>query len=667
MMKHQVQSLTAVSWREPGSVASTWLVLSVATILLATLFGSPPLFTGLYLTYQALFVALPGTVLLLISLKRKLQPVEFAAKAIVIGQCFEMLAGLCFSALRLELVYPILPFLYAAAGWLVRDRFISSFAPVTYGPAQLLICAVASIFLLFAASLFNFDPVVDQHYTWVGAFANAVTAGWPPTEPFLMNVPLHYHYLYNVHIGMAAGTMGIPIVLVAARLAIIFHSLSFILCLFAFSSARTGQGGWGVVAAVSILLTFGYSEVMWKIYHLATASIMYRVASTIVAFQIFLLLLDEILAPKNKRIGIWLLTMAIFVGSGTRAMLLPMLGAGVGLLLLTNLSNRAIAWDYAKLLLIVAACIIAGMVVFLGLGSGQSDGTKLILIQPLNLNVSEWATGKHSPVVETLLVWGCPPWLTSFAYLLIALCGRMTFLLPGVMYATCTAELDRGLKALLGGVAIGGVVLLVVVETVVPQEIWAFYWYADIALALMGALGLRAMWYAPRRGRVASILLLLSGLLFIAQATEFSAGFASKLTQTNFPTPTPTFQDPGLGDMARTLQKTINSGDVLVAGGNFGTFDERPLAASVPGLQLFASRYILSVYAKRTTVDPRVASRLWLLNNDLSSPFDRDKVKKDVDGNRSLYFLWIGQREPLDQRGLSRISSSNDWSLWKVE
>lgn len=645
---------------------AVWAAVLLATILLSSLFGAALKTSSLYAIYQIGFVILPGACLVLLAARRKLRPASFAAKAIIVGQCFEMLTGLVCMICSAKALYPFLLIGYIVGAWVLRRKFAAVLLPSSERYTTKAIAFVIAVFLVFAASLFNFDPVVDQHFTWVAAFAQSVTGAWPPTEPFLMDVPLHYHYLYNVHVGMAAYTTGVPVVVIASRTAIIFHSLAFILCLFAFASARIGLGMLGVVAATAMLLTFGYSEVMWKEFHFATASIMYRVASTIVAFQIFVLLVDEALTPKKERVSVWLLCLAMFAASGTRANLLPMFAAGLGMLGLVHCRDRSRVLDSAALFAIAAACIVAGSVLFLGAGIGPSDGTKLLLLHPLNLAVADWGGGELSPFVTTLQRAGAPDWLTSICYLIVALCGRLTFLLPGAVYVVCGSNrVDRDTKILLGGVALGGLTLLLLVETVVSQEVWAFYWYADIALALLGAAGLWCMWCDQPRSKIAALGVVLSCALFVMQAAEFSIGFLPKLAHSTFPTPAPAFQTASLEKVSRSLVGVAKAGDVFVTGGDFKEVDDRPFAAVVPGLQLYGSRSILPVYASRTNVNPHVASRLWLLNNDLASYSDRAKVRADVGNRRSLYMLWIGPT-PLDRVGMSLVASWPAESLWKI-
>jgi hypothetical protein len=231
-----------------------------------------------------------------------------------------------------------------------------------------------------------------------------------------------------------------------------------------------------------------------------------------------------------------------------------------------------------------------------------------------------------------------------------------------------TSVVDGSLRALLGGVVLGGVAILVFVEAVVPQEIWAFYWYADICLAVLGAAGLRALWL--RRATPSPWIrtaLALTILLFAVQLGDFSLGFGPKLRATALPTPEPGFSaGPDFPALVKALDKTVLPGDVLVTGGRFGSFDERVLPAQIPELQLYAARPILPVYGARVRVDPRVASRMWLIHDDLAAPAARRAVRQDVGPRRALYLLWLGER-PDDASGLAPIDTWPTMSLWRVE
>ena len=615
------------------------------------LFGVSLLAALAYATYVALFIILPGVVHYGLASRSAQAPFVFAAKAAVVGQCVEMSAGLLASMAGAHALYPFLPLLYLAELVSWRRRILANIDAGEGGPRILpaVISLVVALFLVLAGSLVAFQESIDQHFTWIAAFSNVAVTQWPIHEPFLMDVPLHYHYLFNIHVGTAARTFGIPLILVASRLAIIFHVFLFVLMLHAFCRSRFGAGWLGTPAAVQLLLTFGSSAVLWPYFHLATAPIIFQLTSTAVAFGIFLVLCDEILGPpgQESQRPYALIVFLMLVASGTRANLLPMLCGGIGLVLVAHVRQGYKRLAYLGLLGAAMLAIIAGAVFFLGMGGGGSNGTSLLLIRPLNVAVSEVQEDVYSPIVQTLLAAGLPRELTAMAYLLVAILGRMTFLLPGVIFALVDtgSGIERNLRVMVGGVALAGIGLLVFIEAVLPQEIWAFYWYADIGFALLGVAGLRALWQRRvTRPVLAGAALLASTLLFVLQLWDSYPRFAQALSVTRLPTPAPVFQTlPGFKELVQTLEQHVVPGDVLVTGGIFWIFDDRVLPAAVPGLQLYASRIILPIYEARVNVDPRVASRLWLIRDDLRDSAARATILTDVGPSAACTFLWFGE------------------------
>lgn len=668
-------ALTSAHARGIVQCALVWLALLLVTSGMAVLFGVPLLAALAYAAYVALFVILPGVVHYGLAPRSAQVSFVFAAKATVVGQCIEMSAGLLASMTGAHALYPFLPLLYLAELVFGRRRILANIdAGDVPKILPLLISLVVPLFLVFAASLFGFDKRIDQHFTWIAAFSNVAVTQWPIHEPFLMDVPLYYHYLFNIHVGMAARTAGIPLILVASRLAIIFHGFLFVLMLHAFCQSRFRAGWLGTPAAVQVLLTFGLSTaVMWPYFHFATALIIFQLASTAVAFEIFLVLCDEILGPSGRvsQRPYVLIVFLMLVASGTRANLLPMLCGGIGLLLLAHVRQGYERVAYVGLLGAAMLAMVAGAVFFLGIGDAGANGTSLLLFSPLNVAVSEVQAHRYAPLVQTLLTAGLPTPLTVMAYLLVAVLGRMTFLLPGVIFAVVATDggIERNLRVMLAGVALAGISLLVLIEAVLPQEIWAFYWYADIGFALLGAAGLRALWQRRRTQPVlAGGALLVSTLLFVLQLWDFSSGFAQKLSVTELPTPAPVFQTvPRFEELVQTLEQHVAPGDVLVTGGKVQSLDDRALPAAVPGLQLYASRIILQIYGARVNVDPRVASRLWLISDNLRDPAGRARIRTNVGASRALYLLWLGEKVPADRTGLSPVGSWPGMSLWRVE
>jgi hypothetical protein len=66
-------------------------------------------------------------------------------------------------------------------------------------------------------------------------------------------------------------------------------------------------------------------------------------------------------------------------------------------------------------------------------------------------------------------------------------------------------------------------------------------------------------------------------------------------------------------------------------------------------------------------VDPRVASRLWLVNDNLHDAAARARIRQDVGRSRALYLLWVGEGPPADRTGLFPVGSWPAMSLWRVE
>ena len=666
--------LTSVPERGIVQCALVWLALLLVSTGMAVLFGVSLLAASAYAAYVALFIILPGVVHYGLASRSAQLPFVFAAKAVVVGQCVEMSAGLLASMAGGMALYPFLPLLYLAELVFWRRRILANIeAGEEPGILPAVVSLVVALFLVLAGSLVAFQESIDQHFTWIAAFSNVAVTQWPIHEPFLMDVPLHYHYLFNIHVGTAARTFGIPLILVASRLAIIFHVFLFVLMLHAFCRSRFRAGWLGTPAAVQLLLTFGSSAVLWPYFHLATAPIIFQLTSTAVAFGIFLVLCDEILGPAGheSQRPYALIVFLMLVASGTRANLLPMLCGGIGLVLIAHVRQGYQRAAYVGLLGAAMLAIIAGAVFFLGMGGGGSNGTSLLLIRPLNVAVSEVAKDVYSPIVRTLLAAGLPRELTAMAYLLVAILGRMTFLLPGLIFALVGtgSGIERNLRVMVGGVALAGIGLLVLIEAVVPQEIWAFYWFADIGFALLGAAGLRALWQRRvTRPVLAGAALLASTLLFVLQLWDSYPRFSQALSVTRLPTPAPVFQTlPGFKELVQTLEQHVVPGDVLVTGGNFWTFDDRVLPAAVPGLQLYASRLVLPIYEARVNVDPRVASRLWLIRDNLRDSVARATILTDVGPSRGLYFLWFGETVPADRTGLSPVGRWPLMSLWRIE
>ncbi|MEA2883936.1 MAG: hypothetical protein QOH32_3192 [Bradyrhizobium sp.] len=676
------ESARRISVREaayqPWLTAAAFIigVFSLLAIV-ARLFGVPPLESFKYAVYVTFYVILPGIILYGGVRREPEHWFEFTVKAWVAGSCLEMASALFAIVSGLKGLYPFFPLLYVTIAIAIRQRIVGR---ITRPPASMprldaLLFPFVAVTVIVASALYDFRDVLDQHFTWIAAFANVAVNFWPIPEPFLMGVPLNYHYLFNIHVGMASYTLNIPTILVASRLAIILHVFLFMGMIYAFCRSWLCSGWIGLAVCLQILFTFGVSQPLWDYFHFATAAILYELPSATISLAVFLLLSDEVLRlfdqKQTQTAPYLLLGLLLLVASGVRANLLPVFIGGLGFLLLGHIRDPADKRRAFCLLIAAVASFSFGLWFFYGLG-GPGDGTKLLFLDPLNAAVSEVGRGRYSPVFAWLVAHNVPTVISSGLYLIVALCGRLTFLLPGVLFfwlGKAKTDSEWNVSLLFGGVALAGLAILVFVGSGVPQEVWAFYWYGDVGLAIAGAAGLHWFWQVRAKARVAwSIALTYAALTLGLQVYLVAKPAIAAVVAGSFPQPYPVYSSGVIYPLlVESLQRTAKIGDVLVTGGLVDKFDERPLAASIPGLQLFAPRSVLWVYSKRTPVDSRLKDRLFLLNDRLSEKESLDGVRRAVPPDRTLYLLWIGEEPPPYQDRIKLQSRWAGFSLWQVQ
>ena len=103
-------------------VLLAWGFLFTSTCGVCILFGTPLESALRYLAYQIAFAILPGVPIYALAARRTETPIAFATKVVVVGQCFEMTAGLLLTMLGWHAIYPMLPFVCMAAVWLARKQ-----------------------------------------------------------------------------------------------------------------------------------------------------------------------------------------------------------------------------------------------------------------------------------------------------------------------------------------------------------------------------------------------------------------------------------------------------------------------------------------------------------------------------------------------------------------
>jgi hypothetical protein len=245
-----------------------WFLMAafLSLALLCAVFGAPFSYSMKYFIYTVVYIIVPGSVAYGLSRSRAEHWFGFLVKSWIVGNAVEMTAGLLAVMTGMKAYYPLLGLLYAGMAVAFRHRIgaVGLTSPTTspnYTATDIAAFAALSGGLISAAALYNFDTVIDQHFTWIAAFAGATVNHWPVPEPFLMDVPLNYHYLYNIHVGMASYVTGVPLIIVSARLSLATHALLFLAMLFVFCRNRFDYRWVGLIAAAQLLMTFGYSKI----------------------------------------------------------------------------------------------------------------------------------------------------------------------------------------------------------------------------------------------------------------------------------------------------------------------------------------------------------------------------------------------------------------------
>ena len=659
-----------------------WVLGTVASVLLiAPSFGASLRPTLAYLSYLTGYELLPGACVYLLLVKRPRGLATVFLHGLLVGLLLEVWTYLLLIRLGATAQHWLYPAGVAAlAVWKRRtliERLPSAGPKVSWAEAAATVLVPAS--LVFVGALANFDVAIDQHFTWAAAFANAVggATSWPPQEPFLFDVPLYYHYLFNAHVAAARTGAGVPVLVTAARLGVIVHLFVLIALMVNFSRARFRSGWVGLLAAAQILGTYGFTKIMWGVFHQATPLILMQLPSALIALAIFLVLVDEaadFVDAEQRSAGHFVLIAGGFVlSSGMRANLLPVFLCALGLLALVSwIRKRVFPTRVVALAVAAVVALVFGMVFFYGfLDPAGSSGS--LAVAPLNRTVGWGCAGLgnegYSPLYEWLFRATASERLASLLYLIAAVCGRLGLLLPGLIFYLATRQRPQGghsVTLLLLGAFGAGVGVLGLLKNEF-QEQWAFYWFGDLGLALLGAEGLRLLFSfstrIARAPRAALISLAVGGAAL--QGYEWTVPLLRDLRSLGERSATVNYQRaPEVGELVRWGDQGIPRGSVLVTAGNANGFDHRIWPVVLPGVQLYADRYILRVYLNRRKPDPRLVSRSKLLDQPSTTELMRT-VRREVPASRAVFLLWMGAGGPTPTPELVPVFASGTFQLFR--
>jgi hypothetical protein len=651
------------------ALASRAAFFVAAVLLSASAFATPVEATTRYLAYAYAFALFPGVCCYLLARPGPGPLPTVLLHGWVIGQLMESWSYVFLLSIGQERLFPFYPalFLLLAAG---SRRLLAARLDAARGSTTPMAgwTRVAGFFLLsvvvaFPAFLSNFRVSVDGHFTWVAAYANSTRIGWPLEEPFLTGIPLHYHYLPNMHIAAASDVTGVPVLLLSARLFAIVQFILLLALVADFAQARLGSWAAGVLAMAQILSTYRYPPI-GSFLHQAGSQVLVQLPSALQAYTILLVVWREVVEWLSDARPAWgrlsLVAAVLVASSGIRAQLLPILLAGFCVLAGYLAFSRRPGWPQVLLLPVAATvALLFGLWFFYGLGS-SSDATGVIEFRPLNDSVVprnawfRWAAGAI----------GSQRTATA-AYIAVSLVARLGCLLPGAIAYFIWFRRTREAEtvALLMGAYLAGAGALVFLGSPF-QEQWNFQLYGDLAMGLLGATGLVRAIASRKAAALALMLLGVPGLAVAAY--EFLPPFSADLRRLPSRAGPPSYRDdPSLDSLVRFLTKRFSRRSVIVTGGDLAGFDDRMLPVLVPGTQLFASRGQLAIYLRRTTPSPTLSRRYELL----SRPWDPSTyalLREEAPADRRLLLLWVGVGSAPPDPGLRLLFSEGRYTLFRI-
>lgn len=637
-----------------------------------------------YSGYMIVFVIFPGIVAYRCLFPRCRDFPRVALHGWLLGHAIEFWAFLFLIAWRQTPLFAGYPALAMAGGiaWLWRGRSVRR----TVRPAVDVAAVTANLFgawavaafLMFSAALYQFVTPVDHHFTVTTSFTHALLIDWPPQEPFLSGVPLHYHYLLNSHLAAAHTITGVPVDVMVCRLLPLAHFGLLLALMLRFGHFWFGSIWVGGLAALQLFGTFGQVNAMWEWFHLVLASVILIVPSNLLGLEFFLLCMDETARFVSQRR--WhagraiLLCLLIFTGAGLRAQLVPVLVVSFATLAVWNLGRGRSVLRPMFLTAAGGASLAFALLFFYGFGSNV-DATEVLRPAILSETVAYVnPQGELSPMLDWVQEHVDNPQLAALLFVLGALAGRLGFLVGGFCYAVARGAGQhrriRTIDVLLTAAYLAGVGALVTLETPF-QEQWAFMFYGDLAATLIGALGL--FWLLRSRSLFAQLLLLASCVGLSIQLDEFVPRFAAELPTMPARTTGYSFfagergipDTPDWREAIAWLRQNTSPGDVVFTTGHTEELDSRALTALVPGLTLYAYRRTVEIYSERESVGTRLSNRLSNMDSVHREEALR-AIRDDIEPSREVFCVSIDGNQIPEAAGAVAVFETPSVRIFKL-
>jgi hypothetical protein len=487
----------------------------VAAVLLRA--GTAPLDLVRYAGYGFLAVLLPGTLVYRLLRGKPYTLVEDLAMGAAVGLCLELLGWALFAwagLLGYVWLWPLLVVVPLLSVRRVRRFSYGQRAPLGWSWA---VAGVVCGFTAYLAAVFlDRNPILPRSEDTLQyldlpyqlSLAGGAAQGIPPDLPQVAGEPLYYHWFAYVHLAMTGLVGHIDLPVVALRLAVP--------CLCGLAILLTAVVGWRIsgrpyVGAVASVLFFAVGEFNFS----APVSLPFGSQVTFVVWHgvsmtYAWVLVVALIAPLAAVVplirahwGQWVLCgLLVFASSGAKGSTLPVVGVALGLTAVAVLLTcRRMPWGVLGAGLIVAAGQLFATVAIYHF---QSYGVSIVPLSGLAPYWTEssswlvpvgvwvafglnmllrtagivpllWLTRGRLDPQQWLLVSGGVAGLLLYLVLAQPGSGNQYFLRTGFAFAVIAsawgysllaerADLPRWAGRLLGGAAVGYVLVLVAIQ-----------------------------------------------------------------------------------------------------------------------------------------------------------------------------------------------------------
>ena len=378
-----------------ASASSGWLpaaLLGLAAVVVLTAYGTPIQATVLFTTYLILGVTVPGTLWVRFLRGGPRHIAEDLALGLLLGYAVEIatyLVARAIDAPYLFLVWPIA----TIAGFLAIPRLRvywrgdGTRAPIWWSWS---LAAMLAFLLAFSAVTFfgshpllgGATPYLDMtyHLALVGELRHHV----PPAIPYVIDVPLAYHWFFYADAAATSWATGIEPITLLYRLSLLPMFVAFVV-LTASAARRLSTGWWTGPLAVAIAL-FGtvagpHGWTAGPVFDSETLNVTWISPTNMFGLAIFAgVLLTFIDALRDDAVVTrrsWLLiAILVATAAGAKASILPVLIVGllvvaIGVGVQRRRLDRTVAIGLA---LAAAGLILATILLFRGTTGGLTIG-----------------------------------------------------------------------------------------------------------------------------------------------------------------------------------------------------------------------------------------------------------------------------------------------------